>query len=29
MMGGWEWWTIRSEGVFGGKESEPDPPVQK
>ena len=28
-MGGWEWWRISSEGVFGGKESEPDPPVQK
>ena len=28
-MGGGEWWRVRSEGMFGGKESEPDPPVQK
>ena len=29
MMGGWEWWRVRSEGMFGEKESEPDPPIQK
>lgn len=28
-MGGGEWWRVRSEGMFGGKESEPDPPIQK